>query len=133
MATNQQNSSLTINALKNLTTQIEIVRANSDPSKSTQITIVEIGEGVLVIEIDSKKVAVGHLVIAEGLAQINQDSLIFDAHGKIIESESLPGGRDKITIRMHKYDETLWKKIQNAQIAKQARVEELFNRVKGKK
>ena len=121
------NSSIQVQHLKHLSTQVEIL-------KSPQHSFVEAcqySEKTVTLEVEESRLEVGHLLALEGLIQIDQKSIPFTAIGKVKQSSPIFNRGSRIEIYLQQFERTVWNQFLESKVQAQNHVDALLLKMKG--
>lgn len=120
------NSAIEIKSIKNLTTQVEVLKKQGDfveaSEYSSQSLSVEIKGGPLPLE---------QLVSISGRIRLNSQYHPFEVIGKISATMPLIPDSTKLEIHLNQYDKKLWQQFLQHKAEAQNQVDNLFKKVKG--
>lgn len=111
---------LRLNHIKNMATQLELHSPKSKP-----LEVIECNDQNL--SFITKNVALaGQLVFLSGALVYGQETVDFEATGRIEAVSEASQGMFRFDIHLHQFDRTLWKRFVTALNSRQARADRIF-------
>lgn len=133
---------------KNLTSDTEIISSSVARERQTKLairtkgkslrkidgydemTLVEMQEDTVLLEIPSGKCQKGHHALFELTTKGAEEELRFKSTSQVIDLEDLGEGRAQVTLTMKQYDSDNWEKIRALLVEHQSFIQGLFDNLK---